>query len=51
MWNLKYGRNDPVYKTKIDHGHGEQTCGGQGAEGGSRIDGNLGVSRSKLLNL
>ena len=25
MWNLKYGTNDPIYKTEMDHGHGEQT--------------------------
>ena len=26
MWNLKYGTNDPIYRTETDHGHGEQTC-------------------------
>ena len=30
MWNLKYGRDEPTYKTETDHGHGEQTCGCQG---------------------
>ena len=29
MWNLKYGTNDPIYKTETDHGHGEQACGCQ----------------------
>ena len=32
MWNLKYVTNDPIYKTEIDHGHGEQTCVFQGVE-------------------
>ena len=27
LWNLKYGKTDPIYKTETDHGHGEQTCG------------------------
>ena len=31
MWNLKYGKNDPIYETKIDHGQGEQICDCQGA--------------------
>ena len=30
MWNLKYGKSDPIYKTETDHGHGEYTCGCQG---------------------
>ena len=29
MWNLKYGTNDPVYKTETNRGHGEQTWGCQ----------------------
>ena len=33
MWNLKYVKNYPIYKTEIDHGHGEQTCGCQGGKG------------------
>ena len=32
VWNLKYGTNDPIYKTEIDHRHGEQTCGCQGEQ-------------------
>ena len=27
MWNLKYGTDDPIYKTETYHGQGEQTCG------------------------
>ena len=38
IWNLKYGTNEPIYKTKTDHGHGEQTCVCQGG-GGSKGDG------------
>ena len=33
MWNLKYGKNDPIYKTETDHNHGGQTCGCHGGEG------------------
>ena len=29
MWNLKYDRNEPTYKTEITHRHREQTCGCQ----------------------
>jgi len=31
--NLKYGTSDPIYKTKIDQGQGEKTCGWWGFEG------------------
>ena len=34
LWNLNYGRDDPIYKTEIDHGQGEQMCESQ--EGGRR---------------
>ena len=33
MWNLKYGTDDPIYKTEIDHRHGEQPGGCQGGFG------------------
>ena len=29
MWNLKYGTNEPIYKTETDS-YREQTCGCQG---------------------
>ena len=54
MWNLKYGTNDPIYKTEGDHGRGEQTCGcwGVGRErGGNEINWEFGVGRCKLLHL
>ena len=40
MWNLKYGTNEPIYKTET-HRHGEQTCVCQGV--GRGIDGEFGV--------
>ena len=50
MWNLKYGTNYLIYKTEMDHRHGEQTCICQGG-GVSGLDGEFGVSRCKLLHL
>ena len=49
MWNLKYGTNDPIHKTKTYHGHGEQTCGCQGE--GSGMDGEFGVGGCERLHL
>ena len=34
MWNLKYGTDDPIYKTETNHGQGEQTCDSQWGGGG-----------------
>ena len=48
MWNLKYGTKDPIYKTEIDHRHGEQTCGCWGDGRGSGMDGEFGVAGCKL---
>ena len=36
---------------KHTHGHGEQTCGCQGGQGGSGMAWEFGVSRCKLLYL
>ena len=33
MWNLKYGKKEPIYKTETDSKR-EQTCGCQGGEDG-----------------
>ena len=33
LWNLKYGTDDPIYKTETDRCQGEQTCGSQEGEG------------------
>ena len=35
IWNLIYGTNEPSHREEM-HGLGEQTCGCQGGEGGSR---------------
>ena len=48
-WNLKYGTDDPIYKTETDHGQGEQTCSSQG--GGSGMDGQFVVFGCKLLQV
>ena len=51
MCNLKYGTDDPSYKTEADHDHREQTCGCRGEKGGSELDGEFGVGGCKLLHL
>ena len=33
MWNLKYGTNEPIYKTGMDSQTLKQTCGCQGRGG------------------
>ena len=38
VWSLKYGIDDPIFKTETDHRHGEQTCICQG-EVGTEWDG------------
>ena len=43
MWNLKYGRYDPIYKTETTHRHGEQSCGCWGEEEGVGWTGSLGL--------
>ena len=42
-----YSTNELFHK-KENHGHGEQTCGGQGGAGGSGMDWE---NRGKLLHL
>ena len=37
IWNLIYSPNKPFHR-KETHGLGEQTCGCQGAGGGTEID-------------
>ena len=32
MWNLKYGTDNPIYKTESDYRHGEYIQGCQGVE-------------------
>ena len=50
IWNLIYGTNKPFHR-KETHGLGEQTCGCQGAGGGSGMDWQFGVNRCGLLPL
>ena len=51
MWNLKFGPNEPIYRTEIDHGQGEKTFGCWGAGGGgSGMEKEFQVSRCKLLH-
>uniref|UniRef100_A0A8D1A8W0 DUF1725 domain-containing protein n=2 Tax=Sus scrofa TaxID=9823 RepID=A0A8D1A8W0_PIG len=47
IWNLIYSTNEPFLR-KENHGHGEQTCGCQEGEGGSRRDWDFEVNRCKL---
>lgn len=51
MWSLKYGTNEYIYKTEIDHGHGEETYSCQGGRGREWMDWELGVGRCKFLHL
>ena len=37
MWNLKYGKDDPIHKTETEHCRGEQTRGSQGSWGSERV--------------
>ena len=50
-WNLKYGTNDPTYKTERDHGYGEQMCGCQGGGGWGARWGGLGVWRQQMQTI
>ena len=47
MWNLKYVKEDPIYKTETDQGNGKKTCceGGVGRE----WDGAFGVDGCKTI--
>ena len=38
IWNLKYGINEPIHKTKQTHRHREQTVVAKGEEEGSGVD-------------
>ena len=49
MWNLKYGRNEPRYKTEIDSQTREQVAEREGERSG--VDEEFGVGRCKLLYL
>ena len=51
MWNLKYGTNEPIYRTETDSQNREQTCGCQGGGRREWMDWEFGVSRFKVLHL
>ena len=42
IWNLKYGPDEPIYRTE-NHRHGKQTCGAKGEGEGVGWTGNLGL--------
>ena len=46
LWNLKYGTDDPTYKTAIDHSQGEQTAGSQ--RGGGTGEGEAWMGSSEF---
>ena len=47
LWYLKYGTDDPIYKTETDHSQGEQTCGSHGGWGSEM--GSLGFLDEKVI--
>ena len=51
MWNLKYGRNEPIYRTETDSDMENGFVIAKLARGGSGMDGDVGVGRCKLLHL
>ena len=48
MWNLKYGKNEPICRTETDSDIENKLVDGKREEGGSRMDGDFGVGRCKL---
>ena len=38
IWKLIHGTNEPIYRKKKTHGHGQQTCDCQGGGGWSGTD-------------
>ena len=51
MWNLKYGINDPIYRTETDSQTWRTGLWLPRRRGGSGMDGEFGVHRCKLLHL
>ena len=47
MWNLKYGKNEPSYKTETDIENRFVVAKGEGVE--IQMDGEFGVNRCQLL--
>ena len=51
MWNLKYDTNKPIYKTETDSQKEKRLVVAKGEWGKNGMNGELGVSRCKLLHL
>ena len=51
MWNLKYVTKEPIYKTETDSDRENRLVAVKGEGGGSEMDLEFGVSRSKLLHV
>ena len=51
MWNLKYGTDEPVYRTETDSDMESRLVVAKGTEGGNGMDCEFGVSSCKLLHL
>ena len=51
MWNLKYGTNEPIYKTEIDSETENRLVAAKWERGGSGLDWEFVVSRCRLLHL
>ena len=53
MWNLKYGTNEPIYKTETDSDVGNRrvVAKGKGAGEGEGWSGSLGMVDTTILNV
>ena len=51
MWSLKYGTNEPIYKTETLTDMESRLVVAKVKRGGSGMDWEFGVSRCKLLHL
>ena len=49
IWNLKYGTNEPIYRTETDIEN--RLVFAKGAGGGRGMEWEFGISRCKLLHL
>ena len=51
MWNLKYGTNEPTYKTETDSNIKNRFVVAKGERGGRKMDWEFEVGRCQLLHL
>ena len=49
MWNLKYGTNEPIYRTETDSQTENRLVVAKGEGGGGGMDWEFGISRCKLV--